>query len=369
MIFTRYLYIKEEVESALLISLLKKDKNSIRFWCEELDSEYKDTLLQIYFDFYFTNTSNIENITDILTTNYKYNLDIYLLRKYVADINKQEKEKEKGKEKEKEKKKEKEKEEQDEYINFVSWIKERNYKQLAKYILQDCDEVILPYTLKHIGVNKQNFDSIIKLINKEQLKKYNRLIYLGFIMRYFLLKEEQEKEQEKEHEHEQENITIKIKELDITEISKVIELPYLEVDISNKRSWQILSLVQNYNIDNYDYLCIFVNPNRCREELLDRYKNNWLFYASFSLLWKERIEKYKGIINTEKQKVIFLDETDAEDDLLQEFYTLYGLEPDEQNTEVQNKSIPILNLNKEYITNRWSNFYKEFANNSLIFNL
>ena len=45
MIFTRYLYIKEEVESALLISLLKRDANSARFWSKELAGEELEEIL------------------------------------------------------------------------------------------------------------------------------------------------------------------------------------------------------------------------------------------------------------------------------------------------------------------------------------
>ena len=101
---------------------------------------------------------------------------------------------------------------------------------------------------------------------------------------------------------------------------------------------------------------------------MDRYRNHWLYYASFSLLWKERIEKYKGIIDSETRHVNFSEVDDLAEELLQEFYDLYGLEPDEQRLSVQNKSIPILNLDKEYIARQWFNFYKEFASNSL-FNL
>ena len=139
------------------------------------------------------------------------------------------------------------------------------------------------------------------------------------------------------------------------------------MDIPLLTGWQKLSLVQRYAIDKYDYLCIFskLRKHITREELLDRYRNHWLYYASFSLLWKERIEKYKGIISLERRLVIFAEETDADEELLQEFYSLYGLEPDEQSVIVQNKSIPILSLDKEYIAGRWSTFCKEFSGNGL----
>ena len=351
MIFTRYLYIKEEVESALLISLLKRDVNSTRFWSKELaGEELKETLLEIYFNFYFTNNFGLlTDLNDLLSTKYEYNLDIYLLRKYVEElepINNLDIDKE---------------DEEEDPKNFPIWLKERNYKQLARYILCDCEEIILPYILKHIGTNIKEFNSIIKMIgNKDRVKKYNRIIYLCFTLKYLLGLEEREKG-EKEDKETKESISITIKEIEVVE-------PYFDVDVSEDRGWQKLTLVQRYAIDKYDYLCIFSKDrkNTSREELLDRYRNHWLYYASFSLLWKERIEKYKGIISLEKRSVTFAEETDADEELLQEFYGLYGLEPDEQSVIVQNKSIPILSLDKEYIAGRWTTFCKEFAGNGLV---
>ena len=343
--FTRYLYIKEEVENALLISLLKKDVISARFWSEELAGEYEDKLLEIFFNFYFTNNFGlITDLNDLLSAKYEYNLDIYLLQKYVEELDEGANVDEDSQ-------------------NFPVWLKERNYKQLAKYILRDCEEVILPYILKHIGTNIKEFNSIIKLVNnsKDRVKKYNRTIYLCFTMKYLLELDKREKDKESI------SITITIK--DIEEIKEIEEVkPYFDVDVSGERGWQKLELVQRYAIDKYDYLCIFskLRKHITREELLDRYRNHWLYYASFSLLWKERIEKYKGIICLEKRSVIFAEETDADDDLLQEFYSLYGLEPDEQSVLVQNKSIPILSLDKEYIAMRWTKFYKEFTGNGLV---
>jgi hypothetical protein len=361
MIFTRYLYIKEEVESALLISLLKRDANSARFWSKELageelaGEELKEILLEIYFNFYFTNNFDLMiDLNDLLSTKYEYNLDIYLLRKYVEELDKDDDIDVD----------EEEKEEEIDPKNFPIWLKERNYKQLAKYILRDCEEIILPYILKYIGTNIKEFNSIIKMIgNQDRVKKYNRIIYLCFTMKYLLGQEEREKE-EKRKKESKESISITIKEIEENEVI----VPYFDVDVSQDKGWQKLPLVQRYAIDKYDYLCIFskIRKHITREELLDRYRNHWLYYASFSLLWKERIEKYKGIISLENRSVTFAEETDIDEELLQEFYELYGLEPDEQSVLVQNKSIPILSLDKEYIAGRWSTFCKEFSGNGLV---
>lgn len=52
---------------------------------------------------------------------------------------------------------------------------------------------------------------------------------------------------------------------------------------------------------------------------------NWLFYASYSPVWIERIHAFEGTVDYEKKKVVFEDE-----DMEEEFYDNFGYEPDEQ---------------------------------------
>ena len=62
------------------------------------------------------------------------------------------------------------------------------------------------------------------------------------------------------------------------------------------------------------------------------YYADWLYYASFSPLWKNRIEEYDGIIDHKNHKVDFDDLEIYENDntCFEEFYNHYNLEPDEQ---------------------------------------
>jgi hypothetical protein len=60
--------------------------------------------------------------------------------------------------------------------------------------------------------------------------------------------------------------------------------------------------------------------------------DDWLYYASFSPLWKSRIAEYGGAVCRESKKVAFDDE-----DKMDEFYTFYGYYPDEQPREVQDR--------------------------------
>jgi hypothetical protein len=80
--------------------------------------------------------------------------------------------------------------------------------------------------------------------------------------------------------------------------------------------------------------------------------------SCISPLWSKRIRQFGGYPDYTKQKVIFKEEPD--DDLMQEFYGLYGLEPDEQNLQVQNKSIQTI----EKVHN-WHWFDEQYRKNGL----
>ena len=69
-----------------------------------------------------------------------------------------------------------------------------------------------------------------------------------------------------------------------------------------------------------------------------QYINNWLYHASFSPLWRERIQDFHGIIDHISQNVVFPD-----DDCFDNFYSLYGYDTEEQPLEVQRKSLGIGN--------------------------
>ena len=68
----------------------------------------------------------------------------------------------------------------------------------------------------------------------------------------------------------------------------------------------------------------------------EKYYYHWLYYASFSTIWLNRISKYKGTINHKTRMIEFED-----DDMFDQFYELYNYEPDEQTDELQLRNIPI----------------------------
>jgi len=68
----------------------------------------------------------------------------------------------------------------------------------------------------------------------------------------------------------------------------------------------------------------------------------WLFYACGSPIWLERLHEFNGRRNLLTNKIEF-----DEDECEEEFYNNYGLEPDEQLLELQEKLIG--NKNAEQI--------------------
>jgi hypothetical protein len=141
----------------------------------------------------------------------------------------------------------------------------------------------------------------------------------------------------------------KTKEVDLTpkENKKVAKLP----------AYQILPLVTSYSIyneDNYQKFLSLFEIQREKGEINKResYLTDWLYYASKSPLWSERIHKYGGKIQ-ENKKILFEKEEKEE-----EFYEHYGYEPDEQKKEVQERSIQEISTNNIVSI---QTFYQEFS--------
>ena len=61
---------------------------------------------------------------------------------------------------------------------------------------------------------------------------------------------------------------------------------------------------------------------------------SWLYYASFSPIWRNRIERYGGMIIDEEKKIVFECEDSEE-----QFYCWHNFEPDEQPSWVQSNWI------------------------------
>ena len=365
LVFTQYLYIKEEVRIALLVSILNKSDDAI-FWAYELYySGFKYELLnliwKIYYDFFATLNPAYEAyllkkhkellldadetqdqiissiIQDLLFR--PFNSDIFILRNlcdnFEIDIIYHH---------------------TSEIIthttelttNLTQWVANNDFRSIAQWILnlnKDRISVVDIYNIC-LGI----FDGQIK-INKSKLAKdfgsamkvniNKNVILLAKIITLFSKKADLKNGR---------SVYINVEPEDI--------IPYESIIGSDDiKHYRILEKAYMCGIDDFKHLSLF-KLTRNKYNLKEEYWYRWEYHASFSPLWSKRIRQFKGYPDYIKQKVIFQEEPD--DDLMQEFYGLYGLEPDEQRSDIQNKSIKSI----EKVHN-WKWFIDQYRKNGL----
>ena len=378
--FTRYIYEKDEVKINIIINLLNKKEDAV-YWAYELyysglNEELCNLLWSIYYDFYAVLNPSFEKylsskMADILTLNLQdnrvvsmiihnfiirpYSLDVFMMRHFVKifDFEK--------------------------CSLIVDYISTNNFKYISDAIssyLEKEDYMILA-SLFLVEINEEHlldaFNVVIKYFNKLDItptkeyknikkieKKYTRVAIYSRILMYFI--------RLKNMTIPQREIIKKIKfgrnvyvHIDLEEI-----VMYETILADNKYSdkspktkslpaRKILQAAAIYPIDEGHYLSLFM-LKRDKNNIVTAYREKWLYYASFSPIWIERIKRYNGKINHISKTVEFED-YDSEEC----FYELFGYEPDEQILNIQEKSIAAI-LKKR----NWKDFYDEHKQNSLI---
>jgi len=104
---------------------------------------------------------------------------------------------------------------------------------------------------------------------------------------------------------------------------------YKTIEHQKGLGWKILPYVCKYKIHR-EVSSLFENDNI---DFKDKYYYHWLYYASFSPIWKDRLKQYNYRICNDTKKICMND--DDEDD----FYSLYSYIPDEQTLETQEKCL------------------------------
>ena len=355
LVFTQYLYIKEEVRLALLVSILNKSDDAI-FWAYELYySGFKYELLnliwKIYYDFFATLNPAYESYLlkkhkELLSDNQQneyivssiindllfrpFNSDIFMLRNvcetFIIEINNNNTK------------------ETELYNILKQWITNNDFRSIAQWVLNVNKSISL---LKIYEICLDIFDIKIKnkltkeFVSATKLDINNNIILLAKIMTLFSRKAELKKGK---------SIYINVEPEDIIIYEPIIG--------SNEfRHYKILEIACMCGIDDFKHLSLF-KLTRNKYNLQEKYRYNWEYHASFSPIWSKRIQENKGYTDYNKQKVLFKE--DPDDDFMQYFYGLYGLEPDEQKIDVQNKSIQPI----EKIHN-WKWFNEQYKNNGL----
>lgn len=362
--FTRYLYVKEEVKLSLILCILNKKDESI-FWAYELYySGFKSELIQLfwtmYYDFYYIlNPSfekyllkklindlnfetNCENLLAMIVNNFMirpHNMDIFMLKQIIQICN----------------------------FNNISTdlesiLETQDYMILASLILTEIKDEHIIKTLKIVvnyfnkkGLNldsKKVINEYQKYLNNNYHSNNKRVIILSRIMHYYVvIKNIKLGKNLYVHIEPEEVIIYETINVDLKAKNDELGIPILP-------AYKILPLATVYYIDKYNYLSLF----RLKREKIDIkiiYREKWLYYASFSPLWKERIIKHNGFIDEINKKVIFAEKENS-DDNEQAFYNEFGYEPDEQKIETQNKTIQEIKSERT-----WSSFYSEHKNSGI----
>lgn len=352
LILTRYLYIFDDVCLSLLTALLQgKNLDECNFWASEIYySKLEDQLWEfiwfIYYDFYFiknpdfndfikkkNKVNNFISVLSVIKNLFKMKGDpsIFILRQFNSNFKnincvfrgKKPLWLEKYDIK---------------YHKLLRNIKNNNILNVASMLPEVLTDEIVN-VLKDYFQNDKYFEIILDesytnhhhkllcivylyLINREIIEKNVKKIYMGC------------KDDEVEFYEELDKIN--------PPLSKEFKIPLLYKLLPMKRKYEIPEIISSFR------LCRF-NCESIQKEI----NLNWEYNAYMCPLWKERMDKYECYVEDEKIKF-------KNDDMLEEFYEEYNLEPDEQSYECQNK------ININMVSSNWKKWYFEiFKENNI----
>jgi hypothetical protein len=214
---------------------------------------------------------------------------------------------------------------------------------------KNCDEALFwAYELYYSGFQRETLDKLLNFYN-EIYKKYNSRMFTNFIMKQY-----------NSWNTTNEDCIVGTIVWNLCysnyDLSNFVELYFKYNVIHNKdntnKTKRLRLIMSDKDIENYKTVEHFeglgwkVLPQVCRYKVhrevstlykttyidfINEYHYHWLYYASFSPIWKGRLSKYNYRICDETKSVVMND--DNED----EFYSLYSYTPDEQSLEMQNQ--------------------------------
>lgn len=363
---TRYLYVKDEVIIAFMLSIIQHD-NSAYFWSSELYySGYRYELIRviwnIYYDFYYSYNPSFENyllnklknigndkddmiIIGNIIENFKirkHNMDVFIL----LEISKQ----------------------FDFEIDFMSdYMNQKDYNLFKIHfigLLNSNDYLMIGFLVVKV-IYEEHFSNLLETIS-EIFSLEREKIMEGFVKickkntevvnprKLLLSRVIQIITEQKNRLKKNKNIYITIDDDNIIKYTNVTSSMCKNINDRTLPPYKVLSKVQLNKIDESKCLSLFC----LKRENIDKYElfEHWLYFASFSPLWKKRIEKYNGEIFHENKKVVFHDE-----DLEEDFFNKYDMELDEQSREIQD-SIMCSILKKK----NFRDLYLQHNKNSII---
>jgi len=359
-ILTRYLYIFDEVALAFIESILKKTSiNECYFWISELylsgfHKQSWELLWFIYFDFYFIDCpyfttflhkknkeDSFQAILTIVKNLFKLtsSSQIFITRQYNSQIK------------------------QIDYIfrgKKPNWLK-NDYPNKFHGIFRFLDKKLFHYAVSSLPeeVDDSLWESIKKYykldINHTSLLQelYNcpydnpihkiwSIICLLEFNKEFILKKKK--------------MYISISNSEFEEINNIHKDPIPLSKYNNPQIYKTLSIKRLFSIPTT--ISAFYLTREHVENINNLIWYHWEYYAYMSPIWKERFDKYKIKVNHEEEKIIFED-----DDELEEFYSQWGYEPDEQSQETINKRM------FQVEENNWKKWYNNIFHIKSIYEL
>ena len=133
------------------------------------------------------------------------------------------------------------------------------------------------------------------------------------------------------------NLTLKNSDTKESVNGKFVNVKEHHIDVYNTiepttvRNWQFLPMICKCPVFSKKHSQLQTT------KLLSIFREHWLYHASFSPIWRERISYHHGKIDKKNKVIMFEDEEDFE-----AFHNRYAYDSDEQSLEVQKKCMGII---------------------------
>lgn len=307
MILTRYIYDKENLKYSILLALLNKDREQVKFWIYELyysgfKIEAFHLLWELYYKMYYISYPNMEKFMQKQTVLWvsSNKLDDCIIGSIAESLAIRE----------------------PCIDNYFIIENKKQSNIIPNNIIQEIVKIKSCFSKEDCFIHLENLDDFHKNNTKTRKK-------IDFTKNVFLELEMLDAEIVKTACI---SITLDtcVKKPAINKMRKNIYIIQRPHDIKQYKTKPAIKH-RGYKIPPRE--CKYqlqINPNGQKFDYPDY--DNWLYYASFSPLWKTRIERHNGIILKEEQKIHFENE---EHEVA--FYNYFHLEPDEQSLEIEER--------------------------------
>lgn len=359
-ILTQHLYLKKEVILYLILDILQRKDSAIYWACELFHSGFKielfEILWKIYYNFFASLNPSYEAylfnkhilviqkqetcekhiatiVRDFLLR--PYNIDVFLLKTYNETF-------------------------ENNVItsplptDIEKWVQKNDYVSIALYILNNKDKQ------RNFDIYNQFLDVFAKTITFSKsmfIKNYQKIacknnicentLLLAKIMSLFQKKNCKTTEKKKYALIDEDDIK------------------HLNNDVwSHLPSWKILRFARISNDKEPRRHFGWVISHEMKKQIKDilHSDNQWLYHASFSPLWYDRIKKHRGFVNHLSMCVEFVDE-EHEDAFRQHF----DYEPDEQPYNLFGWENELADdVNDIELNSSWKSFYNLYNQKGLV---